>query len=131
VVELIIEAATGISAVGDPVQLAEAVQALIRNSLEAQPSGVRIRLTAGEDAQGATYFEVSDNGPGIRDEIARHMFDPFFSGREAGRGLGFGLPKAWRIAESHGGQLFCLNRAAGQTLFRLSWPRLQVPARAA
>lgn len=129
--ELVVEAAAGMTVVGDPVQLAEAVRALVRNSLEAQPSGARIRLTAGEDAQGATYFEVSDNGPGISDEIARHMFDPFFSGREAGRGLGFGLPKAWRIAESHGGQLHCLNRAAGQTLFRLSWPRLQAPARAA
>lgn len=129
--EMVIEPIVEQSAVGDPVQLAEAVRALIRNSLEAQPTRARIRVSTGVDAQGATYLEVSDNGPGISDEVARHMFDPFFSGREAGRGLGFGLPKAWRIAESHGGQLCCLNRSAGQTLFRLSWPKLQAPAKAA
>ena len=129
--ELVVESQSEQTVVGDPVQLAEAVRALVRNSLEAQPAGARIRLAAGEDTQGASYLEVSDNGPGISDEIARHMFDPFFSGREAGRGLGFGLPKAWRIAESHGGKLCCLDRSAGQTLFRLSWPRLQAPARAA
>ena|GEM_PF-2864197 len=129
--ELVIEAAAEQTVVGDPVQLAEAVRALVRNSLEAQPARARIRIATGVDAQGVAYLEVSDNGPGISDEIARHMFDPFFSGREAGRGLGFGLPKAWRIAESHGGQLSCLNRSAGQTLFRLSWPRLQAPAKAA
>lgn len=129
--ELVVEATAEQTVVGDPVQLAEAIRALVRNSLEAQPARARIRVATGVDAHGATYLEVSDNGPGISDEIARHMFDPFFSGREAGRGLGFGLPKAWRIAESHGGQLYCLNRSAGQTLFRLSWPRLQAPAKAA
>jgi C4-dicarboxylate-specific signal transduction histidine kinase len=33
------------------------------------------------------------------------MFDPFYSGREAGRGLGFGLSKCWRIVTDHGGQV--------------------------
>lgn len=129
--ELVVEATAEQTVVGDPVQLAEAVRALVRNSLEAQPARARIRVDTGVDALGAAYLEVSDNGPGISDEIARYMFDPFFSGREAGRGLGFGLPKAWRIAESHGGQLCCLNRSVGQTLFRLSWPRLRAPAKAA
>ena len=44
-------------------------------------------------------------GAAIPAEIRRHMFDPFFSGREAGRGLGFGLSKAWRIAREHGGTI--------------------------
>jgi signal transduction histidine kinase len=46
---------------------------------------------------------VTDTGPGIPPEIRPHIFDPFFSGREAGRGLGLGLSKAWRIVELHGG----------------------------
>jgi C4-dicarboxylate-specific signal transduction histidine kinase len=48
---------------------------------------------------------VSDDGPGISAEVRRHMFDPFYSGREAGRGLGFGLSKCWRIVTDHGGQV--------------------------
>jgi signal transduction histidine kinase len=50
-------------------------------------------------------LSVSDTGPGIPPEIRPHIFDPFFSGREAGRGLGLGLSKAWRIAELHGGTI--------------------------
>src|SRR5262245_34396459 len=50
-------------------------------------------------------LSVTDTGPGIPPEIRPHIFDPFFSGREAGRGLGLGLSKAWRIAELHGGTI--------------------------
>jgi signal transduction histidine kinase len=48
---------------------------------------------------------VTDTGPGIPPAIHPHIFDPFFSGREAGRGLGLGLSKAWRIVELHGGSI--------------------------
>jgi C4-dicarboxylate-specific signal transduction histidine kinase len=37
--------------------------------------------------------------------VRRHLFDPYFSGREAGRGLGLGLSKCWRIITDHGGQI--------------------------
>ncbi len=50
-------------------------------------------------------LSVTDTGPGIPPEIRPHIFDPYFSGREAGRGLGLGLSKAWRIAELHGGTI--------------------------
>ena len=54
-----------------------------------------------------TFLQVSvqDNGVGVDDRVRRHLFDPFFSGREAGRGLGFGLSKSWRIIEQHGGEI--------------------------
>jgi signal transduction histidine kinase len=55
---------------------------------------------------------VSDTGPGIPPEVRPHIFDPFFSGREAGRGLGLGLSKAWRIAELHGGTIEVETSAA-------------------
>jgi C4-dicarboxylate-specific signal transduction histidine kinase len=41
------------------------------------------------------------------------MFDPFYSGREAGRGLGFGLSKCWRIVTDHGGQVVVHCPAGG------------------
>jgi hypothetical protein len=119
------------SVVVDPGQLAEVVRALVRNSLEAQTSGAQITIRAGMTTLGEAWVEVVDNGPGITAEVARHMFDPFYSSREAGRGLGFGLSKAWRIAESHGGRLECLEQAPGTTRFRFQWPRLARPAQAA
>jgi signal transduction histidine kinase len=64
---------------------------------------------------------VTDSGPGIAAEIRPHIFDPFFSGREAGRGLGLGLSKAWRIVELHGGQIDVVSEAQ-QTTFAIALP---------
>jgi len=61
-------------------------------------------------------LSVSDTGPGIPPEIRPHIFDPFFSGREAGRGLGLGLSKAWRIVELHGGRINVGTQESGATL---------------
>jgi signal transduction histidine kinase len=53
---------------------------------------------------------------------ARHAFDPFFSGRQAGRGLGFGLCKCFRIAEMHHAMLEIASNPNGPTTVRLIWP---------
>jgi len=50
-------------------------------------------------------FEIEDDGPGLDPRAREHLFDPFFSGREAGRGLGFGLCKAWQIVVQHCGKI--------------------------
>jgi signal transduction histidine kinase len=97
-----------ISADVDETQLCVAVQALIRNSLEAQPDGGLVEVTLSRitiEGRDAAEIRVRDNGPGISEAVRQHMFDPFFSGREAGRGLGFGLTKCWRIITDHGGQV--------------------------
>ncbi len=90
----------------DPTQLRVALRALLTNSLEALGDGGRIELSVGPGpAAGTVQIIVSDNGPGIRPEDRPHIFDPFYSGREAGRGLGFGLSKCWRIVTEHGGRI--------------------------
>jgi signal transduction histidine kinase len=65
---------------------------------------------------------VADTGPGIPPEIRPHIFDPYFSGREAGRGLGLGLSKAWRIVELHGGTIEVECPAEGGARFTLALP---------
>jgi signal transduction histidine kinase len=67
-------------------------------------------------------LSVTDTGPGIPPEIRPHIFDPFFSGREAGRGLGLGLSKAWRIVNLHGGTIEVENAAAGGARFTIALP---------
>ena len=89
----------------DPVLLHVAVGVLCNNAREAvQPTGgtIWIRLCLGADAWEIT---VKDDGPGISEEIRSLIFDPYYSGRQAGRGLGFGLPKAWRIMQLLGGSI--------------------------
>ncbi|MEW4564091.1 HAMP domain-containing sensor histidine kinase [Bremerella sp. JC770] len=82
-----------------------ATAALIRNALEALKTGGQIEVTVAIDDQVAT-IAVQDDGPGIADDQAEIVFDPFHSGREAGRGLGFGLTKCWTIAQAHGGDAY-------------------------
>ena len=66
---------------------------------------------------------VRDDGPGISEAVRRHLFDPFFSGREAGRGLGFGLSKCWRIVTDHGGRVVVNNVEGGGAEFTIALPQ--------
>lgn len=88
----------------DRVQIGVALKALLENSIEALGTGGEVGVLV-ENLAGAVQFTVRDTGPGIPAEIRDHIFDPFFSGREAGRGLGFGLSKCWRIVTEHGGSV--------------------------
>jgi signal transduction histidine kinase len=92
---------------GDAVQLEVAVKALITNAIEAvgEQGNIAVQLDAIGEPTRILRLSVSDDGPGVRGNAGEHLFDPFFSGREAGRGLGFGLSKAWRIVTDHGGQI--------------------------
>ena len=108
----------------DSTQFLVVLQMLVRNSKEAiratkdgtgdieiraelvdrRAPGLPRRLQLGSVAK---FLQVSiqDDGIGVDARVRRHLFDPFFSGREAGRGLGFGLSKTWRIVEQHGGEI--------------------------
>lgn len=103
-----VNAQQGITINADRTQIAVAVKALVRNALEAIVQGGWVELSSQRD-QSTTERDqqilvtVRDSGPGISAESRAHIFDPFYSGREAGRGLGFGLPKCWRIVTSHSG----------------------------
>ena len=120
-----------LSIAADAVQLRVALRALCMNSLEAigQNGNLTIDICVSDaDIAGAptsgdvVQIVVSDDGPGIPAEIRTKIFDPFFSGREAGRGLGFGLSKCWRIITLHGGRVE-VNSPPGQgTTFTLVLP---------
>ncbi|MBX7168483.1 MAG: HAMP domain-containing histidine kinase [Pirellulales bacterium] len=89
----------------DPTQLLVALRAVADNALQAMAPGGRLEIDARRHEAGIVEISLQDTGPGISPEVRRHLFDPFYSGRSAGRGLGFGLSKAWRIATLHDGRL--------------------------
>jgi signal transduction histidine kinase len=90
------------TAVLDEQYVVEAVWAVVRNAIEASRIENCITLK-GYSIDRGIYFSVQDEGPGLSDDALKYCFDPFFSGREAGRGLGMGLTKAKRLATHHGG----------------------------
>jgi signal transduction histidine kinase len=96
----------------DATQLGVAIKALISNSMEAVGANGEIRVLVRrvtDNGKGTLEIVVRDDGPGISPRAREHLFDPFFSGREAGRGLGFGLSKCWRIVTDHGGRVEVAN----------------------
>jgi signal transduction histidine kinase len=113
---------------GDARQVPAALGHLVRNAVEATPAGgwVRVRLEpAGGDR---LTFAVEDSGPGPAPAQRSHLFDPFFSGRPAGRGRGLGLPTAWRLAHLQGGDVVFDPQPGGPTRFLLTLPRCPAPA---
>ena len=109
----------------DENQLLTVIAELLTNSLNALGQGGVINITiANPDAvlPGFATLEISDNGPGLTELDRRCLFDPFYSGRQAGRGLGFGLCKCWRIVTQHGGTIEVNSVPWVQTAVTTLWP---------
>ena len=106
----------------DPTQASAALSKLLRNAIEAAPAegwaGVRIE----KNNKGEIELLVEDSGKGPCPTIREHLFDPFFSGRSAGRGRGMGLPIAWRLARQQGGEVRFDGIVQGLTRFVLTLP---------
>jgi signal transduction histidine kinase len=102
-----------------------ALACLVRNALEAaQPEGwARLSLCEPPGIAGIEVI-VEDSGPGPDLSQRHRLFDPFFSGRQAGRGRGLGLPIAWRLARQQGGDVRLEPQRDGiPTRFVLALPR--------
>lgn len=98
----------------DPVQLHLVLVFLCNNardSLRQTNGSVTLRLK--KDGEWVE-IAVEDDGAGVPDEIRPLIFCPYYSGREAGRGLGFGLPKSWRIMQQLGGSIRCETPESGR-----------------
>jgi len=106
----------------DPAQLQVALRAMCRNSLEAIGHGGHIEVSLAASG-GDVQICVSDDGPGILPEHRRHLFDPFYSARQAGRGLGLGLSKCWRIVTNHGGRIEVASEPGRGAAFTITLPR--------
>jgi signal transduction histidine kinase len=109
--------------VADATQMTIALRALVQNAFEALVSGGNVQvdlLATGESLQ----ICVTDNGPGVNEEERRHIFDPFYSARQAGRGLGLGLSKCWRIITNHGGNVEVESTPGKGAKFTVTLPNI-------
>jgi signal transduction histidine kinase len=99
---------------------------LLRNASEAAGPAGTMTLEAGVTAD-ELHIDVRDDGPGIPAELRDRIFEPFYSTKESGTGLG--LPIAQRIARAHGGDISHIDTERG-TLLRVRLPRAAAPATA-
>jgi signal transduction histidine kinase len=109
----------------DGEQLTVAIKAVCVNAIEAIGREGNVSITVCSEKHGGkvhAVIDIADTGPGISSEIREHIFDPFFSGREAGRGLGFGLSKCWRIVTQHDGDIEVVSDVGNGARFRICLP---------
>ena len=71
-------------------------------------------------------MEFSDSGPGIRDP--QRIFDPFYTTKAVGKGMGLGLSVTYGVVQDHQGQISCENRPEGGAVFVLRFPAANQPA---
>jgi signal transduction histidine kinase len=105
----------------DPTQLTVAFRALVQNAFEALVSGGSVQVDVQATAE-ILLISVIDDGPGVSAEERRHIFDPFYSARQAGRGLGLGLSKCWRIVTNHGGTVAVESTPGKGAKFTIALP---------
>lgn len=107
----------------DPVKVERAVINLLVNACEAVPSEAGRVAIGWEQREGALQIRVTDNGPGVADEIRAELFQPFVShGKAAGTGLGLAIVR--KICEEHGGSAVLETSQPGRTVFCLTLPHL-------
>ncbi len=104
---------------GDHEALFNALSNLVENSVQAVKNNPDIIISLSEE-RGFYIIRVEDNGPGIDDSIKERLFDPFFSTRTVGTGLG--LAVVLSAVKAHGGEISVRNAANGGAIFQLSIP---------
>ncbi len=97
------EASGSLDLRADAGLLRRALINLARNAVQASPEGGRVTLKAQGSNEGEVVFSVMDEGPGISPEMRDRVFEPFFTTREKGSGLGLALAR--KAAEVHGGRI--------------------------
>ncbi|MGB0722649.1 MAG: ATP-binding protein [Gammaproteobacteria bacterium] len=91
-----------------------------RTEDDAEPGRIEVRGKV-EDEQ--VIIEVTDNGTGMDEQTAARVFDPFFTTRDVGDGMGLGLSVVHTIVRNHGGTIDVRSRIGEGTTFRLALPR--------
>jgi signal transduction histidine kinase len=99
----LIESPEPVGVRADPLLLREVITNLVNNAIDAAPIKGHVELKAGRRGNGWPYFTVSDDGPGVSDENRHRLFEPHFTTKEGGTGLG--LFMSFGIVKEHQGDL--------------------------
>ncbi|HEX6083500.1 MAG TPA: ATP-binding protein [Thermoanaerobaculia bacterium] len=123
---------------GDATQLQQVFTNLILNARDAMPSGGTITLELTREPHDAklrfaiaepdrfAHLTLRDTGCGMNEEMLRHAFEPLFTTKRNGTGLG--LPVALQVVQRHGGELFVESEPGAGTAFHIFLPLTEAPA---
>jgi two-component system NtrC family sensor kinase len=126
-IEVIEAFSTGLPQVfADPHQIQQVLLNLVINAeqamLSANGRGTLIVRTWHDVDRETVVLEVSDDGPGVPQDVQPKIFDPFFTTKEVGQGTGLGLTVAYAIVQEHGGRIDVVSGSGAGATFSVQLP---------
>jgi len=123
----------------DPIQVEQAIMNLAVNAKDAMPEGGKIvieteRVRLDEQfckthlgARPGEYvlLSISDTGHGMNREILDHVFEPFYTTKDVGKGTGLGLAMVYGIVKNHEGYILCYSEVSTGTTFKIYLPAME------
>jgi signal transduction histidine kinase len=106
----------------DPLLMREVITNLVNNAIDAVSPAGHVELSTGRRGNGWPYFSVTDDGPGIPDDNRHRLFEPHFTTKESGTGLG--LFMSYGIVREHQGELSYTGSSRG-AVFTVTLPPFQ------
>jgi two-component system cell cycle sensor histidine kinase/response regulator CckA len=127
----------------DPAQMEQVLMNLSVNARDAMQDGGKLVIETGNTlleeafcktnlgAEPGEYvlLTVSDTGHGMDKQTLEHIFEPFYTTKEIGRGTGLGLSMVYGIVKSHGGYITCDSDQGEGTTFRIYFPAIEAESK--
>ncbi|MBW1711681.1 MAG: response regulator, partial [Deltaproteobacteria bacterium] len=125
----------------DPIQIEQVLMNLAVNAADAMPEGGRLVIETENVILDKEYchrhmgakpgqyvlMTVSDTGHGMAKEILEHIFEPFYTTKETGKGTGLGLAMVYGIVKNHAGYTMCHSELGQGTSFKVYLPAVESP----
>ena len=99
--------------------LVNAAQAMVNREVEGREIRVKTRHN---EAANLVGIDIADNGAGISAEGLARIFEPFYTTKDVGQGVGLGLALAYGIVQEHGGRISAANHPHGGAVFTVELP---------
>ncbi len=127
-VRLLDDAGSPAEASFDTAKLQQVLQNLLLNAAHATEGGEggegrEVRVASGGGGRGASgrwWFEVCDDGPGVPTDLRPRVFEPYFTSKAQGTGLGLAVSR--QVVQAHGGEIECGDDEGGGARFRVTLP---------